>query len=80
MSAVYMHLANGILMQKCAEHDHDYEPTDGLLDRNGYETRKCCNCGDVADFFVRTYYGDCDGPSLPDPFGRDVCRAVGGAR
>ena len=44
--------------------DSDYEPTDGLLDRNGYETRKCCNCGDVADFFVRTYYGDCDGPSL----------------
>ncbi len=49
---------------KCAADECDYLPTDGLLDRNGYETRKCCNCGDVAEFFVRTYYGDCDGTSL----------------
>ena len=48
----------------CPAGECDYEPTDGLLDRNGYETRKCCNCGDVADFFVRTYDDDCDGPSL----------------
>jgi hypothetical protein len=47
-----------------ADDQCDYEPTDGLLDRDGFETRKCCNCGDVAQFFVRTYYGDCDGPSL----------------
>ena len=37
---------------KCPDDQCDYEPTDGLLDRNGYETRKCCNCGDVAEFQV----------------------------
>lgn len=50
--------------QRCPDEQCDYESTDGLLDRNGYETRKCCNCEDVADFFVRNWYGDCDGPSL----------------
>ena len=49
---------------KCPDDQCDYEPTDGLLDRNGYETRKCCNCGDVAEVFVGSCYDEFDGPSL----------------
>ena len=49
---------------KCPDDHCDYEPTDGLLDRNGYETRKCCNCGDVAEFFVYDR-NECDEPT-PD--------------
>lgn len=52
---------------KCSDDQCDFEPTDGLLDRNGYETRKCCNCGDVAEFFVFDL-NECD---EPDPWGRD---------
>lgn len=49
---------------KCPDDQCDYESTDGLL-RDGYETRKCCNCGDAAEFFVYDP-NDCDPPEPRD--------------
>lgn len=54
------------MADRCPDDQCDFEPTDGLLDRDGYETRRCCNCGEVADFFVRNWYGDCDPPEPRD--------------
>jgi len=49
----------------CPPNDCDFEQTDGLIDRDGFETRRCCNCGETAEFQVYDP-NECDPQDVTD--------------